>query len=409
MLKNLAISNARKQTDISNYYDIIPRIGDGHVLKDALCICTHKGTGFKYTLKTCYKSHNGVDRQERIHQEIKTIADLDHPNIIRIHDVFETVNTVQLILDCCVTDLYQRLQQSPGSHFEERIACKMIQDLLRAIRYCHSHNIVHRNLKLENIFFEDSHLNSLVITDFGLSCTASPTDVLRHPVGTPYYVAPEVLAGEYDAKCDIWSIGVIAYMLLSGSPPFQGRNDKEIVAEVRQGRLSFPSDLFKHVSSDAQAFVASCLRKDVVGRPSAAKAQNHSWFDLISDNDNDTGNVSTTVSPDIYRRLQAFSDISRLSRLCLQAVAYSLSADQARDIREQFSRLDVEEAGELSLEDLCSAFQDTVHGFHRTDAEKMFVCMNRPQSGHMNYLWFIAATITKNHLKEENMKLAFEK
>jgi calcium-dependent protein kinase len=123
-------------------------------------------------------------------------------------------------------------------------------------------------LKLENFLFEDNSSDAqLKLIDFGLGQHFVKDEVLHSSVGTPYYVPPEILAGNYDARCDVWSIGVIAYMLLSGTPPFNGRSDREIIESVKSGKFKFPSKYFDQISKAAKDFISNCLTIDVAVRP----------------------------------------------------------------------------------------------------------------------------------------------
>jgi calcium-dependent protein kinase len=136
--------------------------------------------------------------------------------------------------------LLDRLHSQSGHHYNERVACGYVHTMVSAIRYLHENHVVHRDLKLENFLFESEEEDSqMKLIDFGLSQYFQKNDIIVSPVGTPYYVAPEVLSGAYNNKCDVWSIGVIAYMLLSGTPPFYGRDDLGTLRSVKEGKVTF--------------------------------------------------------------------------------------------------------------------------------------------------------------------------
>ena len=153
---------------------------------------------------------------------------------------------------CKGGELLDRLHKQKNSRYTEKQACKYIREMLHAVRYCHDKNIVHRDLKLENFLLDTEEADSSIkLIDFGLSSYFEKSQLLRQAVGTPYYVAPEVLRGSYTAKCDIWSLGVIAYMLVSGMAPFWGKTDVEIFKRVRHGTWNFDHKVFKKVSKQA--------------------------------------------------------------------------------------------------------------------------------------------------------------
>ena len=129
------------------------------------------------------------------------------------------------------------------SQFSEQDAAKIIQQVLSAIAYCHANNIVHRDLKPENLLLDSKNDNTIKVIDFGTSAKYTEGEKMKQTFGTAYYIAPEVLTSEYNEKCDVWSIGVILYILLSGRPPFDGKDDREIVRKVRIGHYDLNSKL----------------------------------------------------------------------------------------------------------------------------------------------------------------------
>eukprot|EP01035_Chromulina_nebulosa_P020856 gene20856-27032_t len=278
LTQNIVIGNENK--DIREFYDIdnLPVLGSG--ISGSVKICIHKTTKIKYALKTLSKRKLQPNKISKLKKEMQIMADLDHPNILRLQEYFETRENIFLVLELCRGgELLDRLQMQKGHHYSEKLACHYIHTMLSAVAYCHAHKIVHRDLKLENFLFESEAQDSeLKLIDFGLSQYFNPEEVLHSSVGTPYYVAPEVLEGNYDAKCDVWSIGVIAYMLLSGTPPFYGKTDAETLRNVKVGRWKFEETLFRPVSADGRNFITSCLTRRVAKRPSAKEALSHEWF-----------------------------------------------------------------------------------------------------------------------------------
>jgi calcium-dependent protein kinase len=140
-----------------------------------------------------------------------------------------------------------------------------MHQIIIAISHCHSKNIVHRDIKPENILLEsnESGSDSLIkIIDFGTSLQFDPNKDLNQTIGTPYYIAPEVIRQTYDTKCDIWSCGVIMYILLSGNPPFNGKNDEQILRAVSKGKVTYQDDVWKNVSSEGLDLIKRMLEKD---------------------------------------------------------------------------------------------------------------------------------------------------
>lgn len=170
----------------------------------------------------------------------------DHPNIIKLYEYFEDSGYLYLIMEECgggelFDKITERLEMRKA--FTEREAAGIFKQLMNAVAFCHGQNIVHRDLKPENILLQTKSIDSPIkVIDFGLSKVFTNSDhTMYNKCGTPYYIAPEVLNGYYDEKCDIWSAGVILYILLSGEPPFNGYTDEEIYRKILSKKFSFPS------------------------------------------------------------------------------------------------------------------------------------------------------------------------
>lgn len=219
-----------------------------------------------YAIKSILKSK--VSRVDILKREIEILAEVDHKNIIKLIEVHEDVKYLHLITELCTGgELFDRIiakSETPEGHFEEQHAAKIIASILDAIAYCHERHIVHRDLKPENFLFVSKDENAQVkIIDFGLSRhEAAGEGVMRTKVGTPYYVAPEVLKKQYTKSCDMWSIGVIAYILLCGYPPFYGDSDNQIFDSVKAGKFDFPSPEWDTISEDAKDFICCLLKMD---------------------------------------------------------------------------------------------------------------------------------------------------
>jgi len=210
-----------------------------------------------------------VNKIEVLKREIEILKEVNHPHIIRLIEVHEDAKYLHLITDLCTGgELFDRIiakTQSPEGHFSEKDAANLIRNILDAIAYCHDEKqIVHRDLKPENFLFASNADDAPVkIIDFGLSRhEVHPGSMMKTKVGTPYYVAPEVLKRKYSKSCDIWSIGVITYILLCGYPPFYGDSDNQIFDSVRAGKFDFPSPEWDTMSDAAKDFICCLLKKD---------------------------------------------------------------------------------------------------------------------------------------------------
>ena len=149
--------------------------------------------------------------------------------------------------------------------------------MVSAIAYLHSEGVCHRDLKLENVMFRDKSMTEVCLIDFGMAKIAKGNH-LGTKLGTPYYVAPEVLNGQYCLKCDVWSLGIIAYFLLAGEPPFQAESISQLFMKIYAGEVSFKNPVWKHVSSSAKNFITQLLSTQVNRRPSAEETLKHEWL-----------------------------------------------------------------------------------------------------------------------------------
>ena len=263
--------------DIKNFYDVDLGIILGTGISGIVQLVKHFGTGTLFAMKTLPLSRNRAQPSiDTVWQEVRIMREMKHPNIVRLHQVFETKDHLLLIMELCSGgELLDRLHKQERHCFPEKKTIEFVRSIVETIRYCHDHGIVHRDLKLENFLFDGDA--KLKLIDFGLSCYYDDNIKMKRPVGTPYYVAPEVLKGSYSKECDLWSIGVITYMLLSGRPPFYGTDDQETLEKVSLGKYDFPSPCFDNVSNVARDFISKLLVEDTK-RMTAEIALKHPWL-----------------------------------------------------------------------------------------------------------------------------------
>jgi len=240
-----------------------------------------------YAVKVIEKSQINCDKQaiEKIYREIEILQTLHHPNIVQYYDCFENQKVVHIVLKNMQNgNLRQHLQETE-SHTEND--CKrIVRRICEAMLYCHEQGVIHRDLKPENIMLGNKEeFDDLVVTDFGLARQFDPMDVkeaeMKGQCGTLVYMAPEVMSGrKYNYKCDIWSIGIITYLLVSGGYiPLIGSDNDETEKFVRKGRWKFgPKSAWKNVSTEAKDFITWCLTVDTVLRYNYEQLLNHEWL-----------------------------------------------------------------------------------------------------------------------------------
>ena len=176
----------------------------------------------------------------RLNYEIEILKNLDHPNIMRLYEVFQDEKYIYLVTELCEGgELFDEILAR--GMFNETDAAFILKQVLSAVAYCHSKKVAHRDIKPENILIDNKDKLTIKLIDFGTSQVFENEEKMELVMGSAYYIAPEILTGKYNEKCDIWSIGVILYILLSGKPPFNGDNDQVIMDKVKTGKFKFNS------------------------------------------------------------------------------------------------------------------------------------------------------------------------
>ncbi|GJN07788.1 hypothetical protein PR202_ga25649 [Eleusine coracana subsp. coracana] len=287
---------------------------------------------------------------EDVRREVKILSSLTgHSNLVQFYDAFEDEENVYVVMELCTGgELLDRILARGGKYSEED-AKVVIHQILSVASFCHLQGVVHRDLKPENFLFMSKDENSaLKVIDFGLSDFVRPDERLNDIVGSAYYVAPEVLHRSYGTEADMWSIGVIAYILLCGSRPFWARTESGIFRAVLKAEPSFDESPWPNLSAEAKDFVRRLLNKDYRKRMTAAQALCHPWI---------CGGQEVKINLDmiIYRLMRAYISSSSLRKSALRALAKTLTTDQLFYLKEQFALLGPNKSGHISLQNLKTA------------------------------------------------------
>jgi calcium-dependent protein kinase len=322
---------------------------------------------------------------------VEILKSLDHPNIVRAFETFDFRGRLYIVMEMCGgKDLYSR------DPYTEAEAKRIMTSLLEAVAYLHAKGIVHRDLKFENIMFVDETPRAEIrLIDFGLSQKFAAGEHLHAFVGTVYTMAPELINGDYDAKADIWSLGVIAFMLLSSSMPFFGESRGAVIDHILHGKYKFQSKRWQHVSTEAKDFVMSLLRRRPEKRPSAQDALHTSaWLSQNADVNGSSTNVMAEMDrmDTIQASIQAFAKYPTLKKLALLVVAYKSTSDEIGFLRKMFSKFDTTNDGEISYDEFRTALLEN-YDYTESEMESMFAGMDIDGTGKVHYMEFLAATI----------------
>ena len=276
--------------------------------------------------------------------------------------------------------------------FSEQDIVYIIRQLLSAVAYCHSKNIVHRDLKLENLLLSSEGKGAtLKIIDFGMSEIFDPRVKMSTRLGTPLYIAPEVLSKSYTEKCDIWSCGVILFILLSGSLPFKGTNQKELYHKIHRGIYSMSGGRWDGISKHAKNLVQSMMEINPLDRCSALEALDHPWI-----KDSYREKVNSNEAGSMLAKIKTFSTQYKLQQAALSYIISQLLSDQEKQkFHSLFLAIDKDNDGRLSRNELIEGYQRFCEGqsLSNEEANKIMEELDISGNGYIELTEFIMGVI----------------
>ncbi|KAK2196655.1 bifunctional EF-hand domain/Protein kinase domain/EF-Hand 1 [Babesia duncani] len=398
IVQQTALLNGKSIHDV--YYLSEKHLGKGsygNVMK-----AQHRETGEERAVKIIRKEK--ITNVMRMKREIQIMKTLDHPNIIKLYEVYEDFEYLYLVMEMCSGgELFDHIVRH--GCFTERNAAVIMKQIFSSICYCQSKNILHRDLKPENILYSNSGSDSSIkIIDWGFATKCYKSHKFSSLVGTPYYVAPEVLLGNYDKGCDVWSAGVIMFILLVGYPPFHGRDHAAILRSVKRGNIHFVPQHWKHVSREAIDLINSCLSYDPKSRISAKEAWNHQWF-IQNALPHSNPQFALSMSQDLIKRFKEFHKYNKMKKLALTCIAYHLNDSEVRSLNKAFEALNTKGDGVLSIADMVYSLhsgRDYILKGPDPAIERLIKQLDTDGSGTIDYTAFIAAAIDERHYKQKD-------
>ena len=363
---------------------------------------THESRAIKIINKLTIKSD---ETRSKIMNEVEILKNLDHPNIVKLYEFHEDDTNLYLVMELCTGGELLDSIISNGN-FDEAQAVLYLKQILSAVVYLHSLNIVHRDLKLENLLIEHSRSSNIKIIDFGASCSFVPGKFLDYRIGTLNYLAPEVIRKKYTERCDVWSCGVILYVLLSGKLPFSNKAKAETVKLIQVGEYDIEGGVWESISSDAKDLVVSMLEVNPVKRLTAAGAFAHPWLQNCSQPP-----IKANLLQIVSQNLKSFNETSKLQRAVIRFIASQLlTASEKGDFINIFKTLDSDAVGKISEAELRTHWRNIFNEeLSEEEAHQIMIRIDTDRSGFIEYSEFLVAAMDrKKLLSPEHLEAVFQ-
>lgn len=359
----------------------------------------HVPTSSLRAVKIIIKKKFSEKQRHKLIKEVMILKSLDHPNIVKIYEYFQDKEYIYIVMELVRgKELYQYITEA--APLSENLSAVIFRQVLSAVSYMHMRNVVHRDLKPENILFDGSVIK---IIDFGTAKKFSPAKKMRGFHGSSYYIAPEVIRQSYSKECDVWSCGVILYILLSGSPPFYGNSDAEIFSAISKGEFSMSLKEFDNVSAEVKDLISKMLNKDSRSRIPVNDALNHDWFGRFGKA------IEQHIDFSILANLKTFKFKNSLQHALYYYMVHRMLSDaEKRDIMEIFCALDQNFDGVLSKDEIVSGLNRIGIYLSEDELNQIVFCMDYQQNQQIDFSDFVGGVIDrKKFLNNRNLEMCF--
>ncbi|KAK6247753.1 hypothetical protein QUC31_019318 [Theobroma cacao] len=388
--------------DISAQYDLGRELGRGEFGVTYLCTDVSSGDKFACKLISKKKLRTAVDIED-VRREVQIMKHLPkHPNIVSLKDTYEDDDAVHIVMELCEGgELFDRIVAR--GHYTERAAAGVMRTIVEVVQMCHKHGVMHRDLKPENFLFANKKETApLKAIDFGLSVFFKPGERFNEIVGSPYYMAPEVLKRNYGPEVDVWSAGVILYILLCGVPPFWAETEQGVAQAIIRSVIDFKRDPWPKVSDNAKDLVRKMLNPDPKQRLTAQEVLEHPWLQ----NAKKAPNVP--LGETVKARLKQFSVMNKLKKRALRVIAEHLSLEEVAGIKEAFKMMDTRKQGKINLDELRMGLQKLGQQIPDADLQILMEAADVDGDGTLNYGEFVAVSVhLKKMANDEHLHKAF--
>ncbi|KAF8646174.1 hypothetical protein HU200_065944 [Digitaria exilis] len=388
--------------DLGAHYELGGELGRGEF--GITYLCTELSTGARYACKSISKRklRTPVDVED-VRREVDIMRHMPpHPNIVSLRAAYEDEDAVHLVMELCEGgELFDRIVAR--GHYTERAAAAVTRTIVEVVQMCHRHGVMHRDLKPENFLFANKKESSaLKAIDFGLSVFFTPGERFTEIVGSPYYMAPEVLKRNYGPEVDVWSAGVILYILLCGVPPFWAETEQGVAQAIIRSVVDFRREPWPRVSEPAKDLVRRMLDPNPNTRFTAAQVLEHPWLH------DSKKNPDIPLGDAVKARLQQFSAMNKLKKKALRVIAEHLSVEEAADIKNLFDGMDVNKNGKLTFEEFKAGLRKLGNQMPDSDLRILMDAADVDKNGTLDYAEFVTVSVHVRKIgNDEHIQKAF--
>ena len=403
------------KADPHSLYEEVSLLGEGAFGK--VFKVRHKISKVTRAMKLIIKDKVEMHKEDEkaLINEINVLKSLDHPNIMKVYEYFNTPKCLYIVSELCTGgELYDKI--TSNKCFNEELSAYVMKQLLSAVDFCHQNGIIHRDLKPENILIESEEearkeFFTIKVIDFGTSDKFAKGKMIKQQIGTPLYIAPEVLNNNYNEKCDLWSCGVILYILLCGAPPFYGTCEDEIFHKIITCKFSFKHSVWKEISPEAKDLITKLLDLNPKSRLSAKEALEHKWFTMTENKRNLHNTISDESLMTVIKNISEFRAEQKLQQATLAFLVHNLSTQEdLSELKEVFLSFDKNGDGRLTKDELLKGMTRVTTETKIIDSlDELMKTIDTDNNGYIEFEEFIRASIDKEKLlTEKNLKIAFD-
>mmetsp|Transcript_5376 Transcript_5376/g.18040 ORF Transcript_5376/g.18040 Transcript_5376/m.18040 type:complete len:553 (+) Transcript_5376:68-1726(+) len=414
----------KNQLPVWEVYDLSQGVELGRGACGMVQVVKKISSGELFAMKTVSLDNMGGETMEELRQEIEVQRSLDHPNIVKLHEWFEEKrrNQLHIVMELCSGGALVSRMKRHRHGYGEAAARKLVEKMLSATLYCHQRGVVHRDIKLDNFIYEHEGDDAeLKMIDFGFAHESygGGDGGMREQIGTPSYMAPELWADhevEYDSSVDLWAMGVVTYMLLSGKRPFHHQDRAVKARMIRETPVPFSGAEWDHVSHEGIDFITALLQKDPKQRISASEALKHPWF-TCAPKEVDAGEAEERNAA-VLASLESFARADDIKKVALEVIAFATPSNVLAELRKTFQNIDTDKSGTISPAEFKEAMGFTLRSARESGGEgddiaskhidALFRHADINASGELDYTEFLGAGLCQTrHVTKPSMMSAF--